>query len=47
MRFQDFAKYLEALENMSGRIEMYWLLAGSNGAISAQMSSGTILLVGT
>jgi DNA ligase-1 len=26
MRFQDFTKYLEALENTSGRIEMYGLL---------------------
>jgi DNA ligase 1 len=26
MRFQDFTKYLEALENTSGRIEMYRLL---------------------
>lgn len=25
MRFQDFNKYLEALENTSGRIEMYGL----------------------
>ena len=25
MRFQDFTKYLEALENASGRIEMYGL----------------------